>query len=93
MINAIPRDLKIATGSGIGMFLAIIGLREMGWIQDDGATLVNLATTEAWVRASMPSTNTEQSVNGRSNRHYSNDGKRHQGRYHLWYSCSIGLVG
>ncbi len=48
MINAIPRDLKIATGAGIGMFLAIIGLREMGWIQDDGATLVNLATTEAW---------------------------------------------
>ena len=48
MINAIPQDLKIATGAGIGMFLAIIGLREMGWIQDDGATLVNLATTEAW---------------------------------------------
>jgi AGZA family xanthine/uracil permease-like MFS transporter len=48
MINAIPKDLKIATGAGIGMFLAIIGLREMGWIQDDGATLVNLATTEAW---------------------------------------------
>ena len=38
MINAIPKDLKIATGAGIGMFLAIIGLREMGWIQDDGAT-------------------------------------------------------
>ena len=48
MINSIPRDLKIATGAGIGMFLAIIGLREMGWIQDDGATLVNLATTEAF---------------------------------------------
>ncbi|MBT4794447.1 MAG: NCS2 family permease, partial [Euryarchaeota archaeon] len=48
MINAIPTDLKIATGAGIGMFLAIIGLREMGWIQDDGATLVNLATTEAF---------------------------------------------
>ena len=48
MINAIPRDLKIATGAGIGMFLAIIGLREMGWIQDDGATLVNLATTEGF---------------------------------------------
>ncbi len=48
MINAIPKDLKIATGAGIGMFLAIIGLREMGWIQDDGATLVNLATTESW---------------------------------------------
>jgi len=48
MINAIPKDLKIATGAGIGMFLAIIGLREMGWIQDDGATLVNLATTEGF---------------------------------------------
>ena len=48
MINAIPTDLKIATGAGIGMFLAIIGLREMGWIQDDGATLVNLATTEGF---------------------------------------------
>ena len=48
MINAIPQDLKIATGAGIGMFLAIIGLREMGWIQDDGATLVNLATTESF---------------------------------------------
>ncbi|MBT3357823.1 MAG: NCS2 family permease [Euryarchaeota archaeon] len=49
MINSIPTDLKIATGAGIGMFLAIIGLREMGWIQDDGATLVNLANTDAFV--------------------------------------------
>ena len=48
MINSIPTDLKIATGAGIGMFLAIIGLREMGWIQDDGATLVNLGDTERW---------------------------------------------
>ncbi len=46
MINSIPTDLKIATGAGIGMFLAIIGLREMGWIRDDGATLVNIAETE-----------------------------------------------
>jgi AGZA family xanthine/uracil permease-like MFS transporter len=48
MINSIPTDLKIATGAGIGMFLAIIGLREMGWIQDDGATLVNLGATETF---------------------------------------------
>jgi len=48
MINSIPKDLKIATGAGIGMFLAIIGFREMGWIQDDGATLVNLAATESF---------------------------------------------
>ncbi len=48
MINSIPTDLKIATGAGIGMFLAIIGLREMGWIQDDAATLVNLGATESF---------------------------------------------
>jgi len=48
MINSIPTDLKIATGAGIGMFLAIIGLREMGWIRDDGATLVNIGDTESW---------------------------------------------
>ena len=48
MINAIPKDLKIATMAGIGMFLAIIGFRESGWIQDDGATLVNLSATESW---------------------------------------------
>ena len=48
MINSIPTDLKIATGAGIGMFLAIIGLREMGWIRDDGATLVNLGATESF---------------------------------------------
>jgi AGZA family xanthine/uracil permease-like MFS transporter len=48
MINSIPTDLKIATGAGIGMFLAIIGLREMGWIVDDPATLVNLANTDAF---------------------------------------------
>jgi AGZA family xanthine/uracil permease-like MFS transporter len=48
MINSIPTDLKIATGAGIGMFLAIIGLREMGWIRNDGATLVNLGATETF---------------------------------------------
>ena len=48
MINSIPTDLKIATGAGIGMFLAIIGLREMGWIMNDAATLVNLGPTETF---------------------------------------------
>ena len=52
MINAIPTDLKIATGAGIGMFLAIIGLREMGWVQGDNATLVNLGDTSAMDPAS-----------------------------------------
>ncbi len=48
MINSIPTDLKVATGAGIGMFLSFIGLREMGWIRDDGATLVNIGDTESW---------------------------------------------
>ena len=48
MINAIPRDLKIATGAGIGMFLSIIGLREMGWVVDHPATLVTLGPTGAF---------------------------------------------
>ena len=52
MINSIPKDLKIATMAGIGMFLAIIGLREMGWIIDDGATLVNIGTHGAWTHQS-----------------------------------------
>ena len=52
MINAIPTDLKIATGAGIGMFLAIIGLREMGWVRQDNATLVNLGDTGAMDPAS-----------------------------------------
>ena len=52
MINAIPTDLKIATGAGIGMFLAIIGLREMGWVQGDNAPLVNLGDTGAMDPAS-----------------------------------------
>ena len=52
MINSIPTDLKIATGAGIGMFLAIIGLREMGWVVHDNATLVNLGDTSAMDPAS-----------------------------------------
>ena len=52
MINSIPTDLKIATGAGIGMILAIIGLREMGWVVHDNATLVNLGDTAAMDPAS-----------------------------------------
>ncbi len=48
MINAIPTELKIATMAGIGMFLAIIGLRESGWIVDHPATLVDLGSTASW---------------------------------------------
>ncbi len=48
MINSIPRDLKIATGAGIGMFLALIGLEETGLVVNNGVTLVELGGSEAW---------------------------------------------
>ena len=48
MINAIPTDLKIATGAGIGMFLALIGLQETGIIVNDAVTLNELAATGSW---------------------------------------------
>ncbi|WP_205519872.1 NCS2 family permease [Pyxidicoccus caerfyrddinensis] len=31
LINAIPQSLKLATTTGIGLFLALIGLRTRGW--------------------------------------------------------------
>ena len=48
MLNAIPKALKIATGAGIGSFLAIIGLREIGVVNPDAATLVNIGPHETW---------------------------------------------
>lgn len=41
VINAIPRNLKIAVGAGIGFFIAFIGLKNAG-IVVDGATYVTL---------------------------------------------------
>jgi len=48
MINSIPTDLKIATGAGIGMFLALIGLEETGLVINNGVTLVDLGLTGHW---------------------------------------------
>lgn len=42
LINSIPKDLKIATGAGIGFFIAFIGLRNAGIIDGSPATLVQL---------------------------------------------------
>lgn len=42
MINAIPKDLKLAIGAGIGFFIAFIGLRNAGIIVPDAATGVAL---------------------------------------------------
>ncbi len=42
LINAIPLSLKLGIGAGIGLFLGLIGLKEMGVVVDHPATLVTL---------------------------------------------------
>ena len=42
MIQAIPVSIKVATMSGIGLFLAIIGFQSAGLVVDHPATLVTL---------------------------------------------------
>jgi AGZA family xanthine/uracil permease-like MFS transporter len=42
IINAIPKDLKVAISAGVGLFLIIIGLRSFGVVVDNPATLVAL---------------------------------------------------
>jgi adenine/guanine/hypoxanthine permease len=42
VINAIPKNLKLAVGAGIGFFIAFIGLKNAGIVQGDGATFVTL---------------------------------------------------
>ncbi|GAA0598868.1 NCS2 family permease [Virgibacillus siamensis] len=42
IINAIPANLKLAVGAGIGLFIAFIGFQSSGIIVGDDATLVAL---------------------------------------------------
>ncbi len=48
IINAIPRSLKIAISAGIGLFLAIIALKNAGIVVDHPATLVGLGDLTSW---------------------------------------------
>lgn len=48
IINAIPRSLKIAISAGIGLFLAIIALKNAGVVVDHPATLVTLGDLTTW---------------------------------------------
>ena len=48
IINAIPQSLKMAISAGIGLFLAIIGLKNAGIIQDHPATLVTIGDLSEW---------------------------------------------
>jgi AGZA family xanthine/uracil permease-like MFS transporter len=47
VINAIPRSLKLAIAAGIGLFLAIIGLKAAGIIAAHPATLVTIGDLKA----------------------------------------------
>ena len=47
IVNAIPRALKMAISAGIGMFLAIIALKNAGIVVDSPATLVQLGDLAA----------------------------------------------
>ena len=42
VINAIPKDLKLGIGAGIGFFIAFIGLKNAGIVVGNPATLVGL---------------------------------------------------
>jgi AGZA family xanthine/uracil permease-like MFS transporter len=44
IIHLFPEPVKFAVGTGIGLFLAIIGLEEMRVVVDDPATLVTLGS-------------------------------------------------
>lgn len=47
IINAIPDSMKRAISAGIGLFLAIIALKNAGWVVDHPATLVTLGDVGA----------------------------------------------
>ena len=42
VIKLFPRPVKFAVGTGIGLFLTIIGLQAMGIVVDDSATLITM---------------------------------------------------
>lgn len=47
ILNAIPKDLKLAIGAGIGFFLAFLGLANAGIIVTDPSTIVSLGSVTA----------------------------------------------
>ncbi len=48
VINAIPRNLKLAVSAGIGLFLFIIALEQAKVVVDHPATLVTLGDLKQW---------------------------------------------
>ncbi len=47
ILDAIPHAIKMATAAGIGLFLALIGLRNAGLVVDNPATLVGLGELDS----------------------------------------------
>ena len=47
IINAVPRDLKLAISVGLGLFIAFIGLKGTGLIVENSATYVSLGHVTA----------------------------------------------
>jgi AGZA family xanthine/uracil permease-like MFS transporter len=48
LVNAIPHSLKMAISAGIGFFLAIIGMKNAGWIKADPNTMVTVGSLAQW---------------------------------------------
>src|SRR4029079_17621653 len=48
IVNAIPKSLKMAIAAGIGLFLALIALKNAGVVVGDPATLVKHGTLKSW---------------------------------------------
>src|SRR5690349_7878992 len=48
IVNAIPRSLKMAIAAGIGLFLALIALKNAGIVVGDQATLVTHGNLKSW---------------------------------------------
>lgn len=44
ILHALPYDLKLATGAGIGFFIAVVGLKNSGIIVADPSTIISLGT-------------------------------------------------
>ena len=47
ILNAIPKDLKLAIGAGIGFFLAFLGLANAGVVIADPSTIISLGDVTA----------------------------------------------
>ena len=48
IVNAIPKSLKMAIAAGIGLFLALIALKNAGIVVGNPATLVTHGDLKSW---------------------------------------------